>query len=344
MARTSADERLQRLLAIVPWVAAHDGPPVGEVCARFGITEAQLMADLDLLWLCGLYPYTPDVLVEVDIADGRVWIRYADFFRRPLRLTPAEGLALLSAGSALLAVPGSDPEGPLGRALGKLATLLGVEADETVEVELAPVAPEVLGVVQQGTAGGRAVEIDYYSFGRDEHTVRRVDPWDVFNAAGQWYLDGWCHRAGGRRLFRVDRIRHAQLLDDVVTHPKAAAGPPPLYSPRPEDPVVTLDLSPAAAWVAEKYPVESVEARPDGADGAIRVRLRVSEQAWFERLLLQLGPAAVIRTDEAGNGRDDGRTAAEMATLRASAARRVLARYGAGGATGPETGSTLASP
>ena len=38
-------------------------------------------------------------------------ILLAEHFRRPLRLTPAEGLALLAAGRALLAVPGSDPRG-----------------------------------------------------------------------------------------------------------------------------------------------------------------------------------------------------------------------------------------
>jgi proteasome accessory factor C len=341
MPRASADERLQRLLAIVPWVAGHDGPAVSEVCSRFGITEAELMAELDLLWVCGLYPYTPDVLIEVDIADGRVWIRYADFFRRPLRLTAAEGLALLSAGSALLAVPGSDPDGPLARALAKLSTVLGVEADETVDVELGPAAPEVLATIQDGVAGRRAIEIDYYSFGRDEHTVRRVDPWEVFNAAGQWYLDGWCQRAEGRRLFRVDRILQVALLDEPITRPRTIAaldgGPPPLYSPRPDDPVITLDLSRAAGWVAEKYPVEASEPRPDGG---LRVRIRVSELAWLERLLLRLGPdAAVVDGSRAGR-----KGSPAMARVRATAASRILARYRMRGTTERDPGSTLAAP
>ena len=338
MPRTSADERLQRLLAIVPWIAAQDGPAVSEVCTRFAITEAELLAELELLWLCGLYPYTPDVLIEVDIADGRVWIRYADFFRRPLRLTPAEGLTLLSAGSAFLALPGSDPDGPLARALAKLSTVLGVEADETVDVELAPVAPEVLATIQDGATGQRTVEIDYYSFGRDEQTVRRVDPWEVFNAAGQWYLDGWCHRAGGRRLFRVDRIRRAALLEEPVTHRRARSGSgggqPPLYSPRADDPLITLDLSKAAAWVAEKYPMEATEPRPDGG---MRVQMRVSELAWLERLLLRLGPDATV-VDGGGEEKPT------MAGARAAAATRLLARYRAGGATERDPGSTLASP
>ncbi|HEX3622228.1 MAG TPA: hypothetical protein VHT97_07935, partial [Acidimicrobiales bacterium] len=82
MARVSADGRLQRLLALIPWVAGRDGPLVADVCARFDVTESELVDDLELLFLCGLHPYTPDVLIDVDIADGRVWIRYADYFAR----------------------------------------------------------------------------------------------------------------------------------------------------------------------------------------------------------------------------------------------------------------------
>ena len=96
MPRVSADDRLRRLLALVPWVAAHDGPTVEDVCMRFGCTESELVEDLGLLFLCGLYPYTPDVLIETDITDGRVWIRYAEYFSRPLRLTPEGGIQILA--------------------------------------------------------------------------------------------------------------------------------------------------------------------------------------------------------------------------------------------------------
>ena len=122
MPRASAEDRLGRLLAIVPWVAAHDGPEVAEVCRRFGVREEELLEDLNLLFLCGIHPFTPDVLIDVDVADGRVWIRMADYFRRPLRLSPQEGLALVSAGTALLSVPGADPDGALATALAKLET------------------------------------------------------------------------------------------------------------------------------------------------------------------------------------------------------------------------------
>ncbi|MDQ4070364.1 MAG: hypothetical protein M3203_12985, partial [Actinomycetota bacterium] len=63
MPKLSADERLHRLLAVIPWVASRDGPRIEDVCARFRCTEADLVDDLELLFLCGLHPYTPDVLI-----------------------------------------------------------------------------------------------------------------------------------------------------------------------------------------------------------------------------------------------------------------------------------------
>lgn len=299
MPKLSAEARLHRLLALVPWVAAHDGPSVADVCARFGCTEDELIDDVELLFLCGLHPYTPDMLIEVDIADGRVWIRYAEYFSRPLRLTPAEGLALLAAGQVALATPGADPDGPLARGLRKLATALGVGDTEAVEVALGAAAAEVLSDLQDAAGRARQVELEYYSFGRDRWSQRVVDPYAVFSAGGQWYVAGWCHAVDDERLFRVDRVRRARVLESTFDPP---ASPPDfaVYRPRPEDQRVTLELEPAGRWVVDQYPAESVE---DLGGGRSRVTLAVSEQAWLERLLLRLGPAARVVGGDAAVGR-----------------------------------------
>lgn len=304
-----ADQRLRRLLALVPWVASQDGPRIEDVCVRFGCSEDEVVADLGLLFLCGVHPFTPDTLIDATVEDGRVWIRFADWFARPLRLTPAEGLALVAAGKALLAVPGTDPEGPLARGLAKVAAVLGVDPDEAVGVELGVAPPEVLAALQLASADHRQVEIEYYSFGRDAWAHRVIDPHQVFNAAGQWYVAGWCHLARADRVFRVDRTRSATVLWSAF-EPRAPAPQPPVFTARPDDPLVVLEVAPEASWVAEEYPVEGVD---ELGGGRRRVRLRISEQAWLERLLLRLGPEArVVEGD---------------AALAAVAAARVAGRY-----------------
>jgi proteasome accessory factor C len=310
--RRSAAERLRLLLAVVPWIVAHDGPALTEVCRRFSMTEDELLAELDLVFLCGVHPFTPDSLMDVVIEEGRVWIRYAEYFERPLRLSPEEGLALVAAGSALADVPGADPDGPLARALAKVAAVLGVEPGESLDIQLGAAPPDTLATLRRAVDEHRRVELDYYTYGRDERSRRTVEPRAVFAAEGAWYLDGYCHRAGADRRFRLDRMAGARLLDETF-EPRPGGAPvgSSVFDPDPDDPRVVLDLAPRARWVAEQYPVEAVEERPGGR---LRVTLVAGERAWLERLLLRLGLDAVV-VDGA-----DGTAAA--------AARRLLARYG----------------
>jgi len=281
---------MQRLLAMVPWIASQDGPTLQEVRERFGVTEKELAADLEVMWLVGLPPYTPDALVDVVQEGNRVWIHFADVFEAPQQLTPDQAVALLTAGASVLALPGTERDGALGRGVAKLADVLGVDADQVLDVDLGLGGAEVLDVLRTAVTEHRRVHLDYYSYGRDARTERDVDPYLVHAEDGSLYVLGHCHLAGGERRFRIDRIASATLLEETFEPPEAEA-PAGVFQPDDDDPRVVLELDPAAAWVADAYPVEDVETRPDGA---LRVRLAVAAEAWFERLLVGLGPQARI--------------------------------------------------
>jgi proteasome accessory factor C len=309
--RPQVGPRLRRVLALVPWILAHPGVTVTELAERFEVSEAELETDLELLPMCGLPPYTADRLMDVSIVDGEVEIRLAEYFERPLRLTPAEGVSLLAAGRALLAVPGSDTTGPLATALERLEHALGAQGLLAIVVD----AADEVERLQEAVTDHEQVEIDYYSFARDEMTTRRIDPWRVFHAFGAWYVAAWCHSADAERLFRVDRVRALRPTGIRFEPPPVPDDDAPglVYSPRADDPRATLWLAPEAAWVVESLPLESVKPL---AGGGHRVTLAVSEPAWLERLVLALGPAARVESP------------AELAVLGAHAAARLRARYG----------------
>ena len=281
---------MQRLLAMVPWIAAQDGPTLSEVCARFDLTPKELAADLDVMWLVGLPPYTPDALIDVVQEGDRVWIHFAEVFKAPQRLTPEQAVALLTAGTSVLGLPGADPQGPLARGVAKLAGVLGIDTDQVLDIDLGPGGAEVLDVLRAGAAQRRRVHLDYYSYGRDARTERDVDPYLIHAQDGALYLLGFCHRANADRRFRVDRIASAALLETEFATTAAPAAMT-LYEPDADDPRVVLDLQPSALWVTDAYPVEDVEHLPNGH---ARVRLAVAAEAWLERLLVSLGPQAEI--------------------------------------------------
>jgi proteasome accessory factor C len=307
--RREAESDLQRVLAMVPWLANHSGASKDEVAARFGVTPAQLERDLALIMMVGVPPYSPGDYINIDYEGDTVDVWFAPYFTRPLRLTAAEGFALLAAGRALLAVPGSDEHGPLATALDKLERVLGVS-----EVVVDFAAPEHLETVREAAAQGRRIEIDYWSAGRDAMTTREIDPGPPFFALGEWYTDAQDHLRGKPRMFRVDRIRAVRSTDATFT-PVPAETPGAVYNPRPADRRVTLELPASASWIAESFPAESVEDLPGGGQ---RVVLAVSENAWLERLLLRAGPEARVVEPE------------ESVGIGPDAARRLLARYQAG--------------
>ena len=319
-ARLNARDRLARLLSIIPWVAEHpDGAAIDDIVERFAYPREQLLGDLqDVVFFVGVHPFTPDSLIEVEVGDDRVSIRYAEWFSRPLRLSPEEGARLLTAGRSVLPLTEADDDradddrpSPLLRALTKLGTTLGEGAHRAVDVRLGRTAGDTLGVLRQALDAGRQVDLEYYSYGRDELTERRVEPDRIFSDQGNWYLSGWCHRAEDERVFRVDRIRSATVTDaPIERRPPATESS---FSPAGDDPRVTLRLRPGAHWVVEQYPVES--STPDGDD--LVVVMAVSAPAWLERLLLRLGPAAdIVAIDEP-----------LTPDLTRDAAARVLARY-----------------
>jgi proteasome accessory factor C len=314
--RTSASDRVARLLAVIPWIAAHDGPTLTEISERFGVSRRKLLDDLEVLMMVGVPPYTPDTLIEVTIEGDRVWLRFADVFSRPLHLTPEQGLALVAAGTASQGLPGGDPHGPLATALGKLARVLDVEPSEALSVTLGETRPGVLEALRSAATEGRRVRIDYYAYGRDERTTREVDPHAVFAHEGFWYVSGYCHLAQDERLFRVDRVVDALVLDDrfepmVGARAGGAAGPVTLG---PDVPRVTLEVAPSARWVVEAYPVDEVH---DVEGGWLRLRLAVTATPWLERLLVRLGEdARVVDADDPA-----------LLDAGPRAARRILQRY-----------------
>jgi proteasome accessory factor C len=308
MSLTPTEQRLQRLMAMVPWIISADGPKVSEVAERFGTTEKKVVEDLEgVIMLCGVYPYTPGDLVEVDVdEDERVWIRAADWITRPLRLTPPEGLGLLGA-ARFAAARGTNPL--LQSAISKLSAALGVDAEEVLEVELGAADQVIRKTLEESTAQKAVVEIDYYSFGRDAWETRAVEPHRVFNSNGADYAWAWCRKVEDWRLFRVDRVRRAELTGDHFEARKAPSAPAPFSDPAEGERVI-LELAPEARWASEEYPVESVRA---GRGGWLRVELKVTEKAWLERLLLRLGPnARVVKGDD---------------SLGATAAGRLLEAY-----------------
>jgi proteasome accessory factor C len=215
---SGAAERLPRLLAVVPYLLAHPGVPLADAARDFDVSEAQLRRDLELLWMCGLPGHGPGDLIDLEFASDSVSVTFDAGMSRPLRLTAEEALALVVALRTLAETPGLADHDAIERALAKVETAAGgsVAAADAVTVSLdADATSEAL--VTRALDEGRALKLRYYTAARDETTKRTVDPIRLFTADRRRYLEAWCRRAEGLRVFRIDRMESVEVLTSPRT-------------------------------------------------------------------------------------------------------------------------------
>lgn len=327
---TGARDQVGRLLALVPYIQARSEVSLEQAAADFGVRPEQIVKDLNVLWFCGLPGLGMGDLIDVDMdaleGDGVIRVSNADYLARPLRLGSSEASALIVALRALRESGDGQVRPVVDRVLGKLESAAGEAAAlaAQVEVQLPPGETE-LGRLRQDLSQAvdqrRAVRIDYYVPTRDESTERTVEPLRVVTAEGHTYLDAWCRLAEDQRLFRLDRISSARVLDETFSphrdvRPRDLADG--LFQPAPDDILVTLLLEPGARWAAEYYPVESAQ---EARGGRLRVTLRVGDPGWLIRLMLRLGGAAHVEEP------------ADLAEEVRRAAKRALGGYRSGAAS-----------
>ena len=308
----TATDRLQRLLALVPYVVSRNTVSLAETATAFGVSERQLVDDLNMLWCVELRSPDPYCPIDLSYEGGEIVVSQAESIGRPLRLDTDEASALLVALRTLAEVPGLGDRSALSRTIAKLEAAAGEAASVSAQlaVQLDERAPgDVLAELTDALNRGRRLHLSYYVPGRDEATERDVDPMRLLMVEGRSYLEGWCRSAEAVRLFRLDRVLGLQVLDVPASVPGEAQPrdvDQNLFRPSERDVQVILELSPAGRWVAEYYPCDEVT---ELGDGTVRVTLGTPDTQWVRRLALRLGEdgrvvapaslAAAVRDDAA---------------------------------------------
>jgi proteasome accessory factor C len=284
--------RLRRILVMLPYAIRHPGVSVDELSRKFDVRKQDLMADLNLVFLCGLPGYGPGDLIDVAVEEDRVFVRMADYFSAPLKLTPAEAVALYAGAAAIAALPDMDEADALRRALAKLGRALGSDGGGAAPIRLTGGAGPGghLQTLRAALVARKQVRLEYFSASRGELTRRDVEPWGLFTALGRWYLIALDHATGEERMFRVDRIRSSEALDAAAEVPEefdADRYRGAFKRDQEDGPEMTIEVSPAvAAWFEEYYPVNESRALRDGWR---KIRLPYSGERWAATLVLQLG-------------------------------------------------------
>ncbi|MFJ9177360.1 helix-turn-helix transcriptional regulator [Streptomyces sp. NPDC102360] len=312
---SNAIDQTRRMLSLVTYLRERPGARVEDVARAFGITEDELISDLDVLPLCGT-SFRGGDLLDIDTDGDRIWWHNPDDVAEPLRIAADEATALLVAARAVATLPGLRESDRLAllRATAKLEAAAGEVAGASARLSVTFESEGgVFADVDRAISERRRLWIRYYSPARDEVTEREIDPIRLVSV-GHTYVEAWCRRSEARRTFRLDRVAEIKVLDEPSAPPEVelrdlSEG---LVQPAAEDPEVVVEVGPGGRWVAEYYPHDSAEELPDGG---LRITLRTPEPSSLRRLALRLGRDGHIVAP------------AELATSARDAAREALVAY-----------------
>ncbi|MGZ6081623.1 MAG: WCX domain-containing protein [Myxococcaceae bacterium] len=281
-------ERLRRLLFVVPYVARHRGVTVDALARQLGVSREELLRDLELLTMVGRPPFQPDDFIDLHVENDQVWVDLDQRFSKPPRLTGPEAAALASAAELLRPAA----QTALASALAKLEKVLPAQAKRLYRelgtaVNARSQASAELGILTRTVEERRVLEFEYAGRGSTAVEHRRVEPVEVFNHRGQWYLYGWDLGRGSERLFRLDRMTGIQRTE-LSFSPRSM---PPARVPDPAErgEVRVRFTAIAAPYLRERFGGEAREL----TDGGVEVRV-TGDERWLVQWILSFGGEAEV--------------------------------------------------
>lgn len=282
----SAAERFSRIVSLVAELtrgerAGHDAPTLGALAERHGVSVRDLSADIRTLTMLGDHA-DADWLLSLRIwqQEDELSITSAGPFRRPVRLSPEEQLAIQMA----LALA------PDGAALAsRLASLwAGESAEPAITPEHSPIA-----MIRRAAREHVTLELDYAGESERGVRTRRIQPHQVAESGVRTYIVAWAEDVGAWRHFRLDRIVAVRMTD---SHFEPRSDFEPMVKPRdafrPSGATdrVTVRFRPdVAPWVTEFY----AEHRRDD-DGSVTVAFEATSTDWLVRRVLEFGCDAEV--------------------------------------------------
>jgi proteasome accessory factor BC len=217
-----APERFALLQALLAFLLERCGDEASatvrsaDILERFHLTQQELEGQLDLLNLVnfGGGCYAVYCWVEGDAIHVDKEL-YGDTFRRPARLSPLEAKALLRALDVVAPLVAAEAHSSLDTVREKIEAAFGAYSLRDTPAP-APSGGEesAVSVLNEGVRDKRLARIGYLSRSSSEFSERTIEPYLLRRDERGWYVEAWDLSKNGRRTFKVEYVRDAELLDE----------------------------------------------------------------------------------------------------------------------------------
>lgn len=277
--KSTPAEKAARMLDLVPFISTHQGIPMKELAAEFGVSESELTSDLNALWMCGDSRFD---LIDLTFDSGFVSIRNAETLNVVRSLSSQEIVSVL-IGLDILVNQLPEDRTDLVTVLENLKSKLGNGLQQNVFA--APLnSSKSVAIIEQALTTSQKVSIEYYTASEDKVSQRTLIPIRLYQSEGRDFLDAYCENVQAHRTFRVDRIRAVSLLEDHTSR----------QLPR------KIEASPVAAQIAiagdERRCLEKLGVKSNSSE--LSVSIHTYSPTWLIRTVISSGGSMVLREPE----------------------------------------------
>ena len=187
-----------------------------ELAERFEVSVRTVYRDMRKLEEAG---------VPIITIDGRGYSLMEGYGISPVQFTEQEANALVTAALLVHKTQDSSFIRDFDEAMVKIKSVFRSSVQEKSELlsskihvlerQWEDLSSNALSEIQIAITHFRYLEINYQKAGDPEISFRRVEPYTLISANQKWILIAWCELRNSFRSFRVDRIRHFQILSEV---------------------------------------------------------------------------------------------------------------------------------
>ena len=308
MSANKGSTRLARILKLIPFLQRNSGIEVRDAAALFGVREEQLIADLNLIWMCGLPGYTHLELIDVSYDSGVITINNAQTLDRPMRITFDEGTALLLAIENLAEIAPPGDLHVLTSLRKKIADLIALQIDhpQVLASNQESVLPELIRALESGDS---LIDIDYYSATLDDTIRRTVLPSEIITMNSFTYLSGYVAEEERHLFFRTDRIQRITRLPLPTKEERKHE----IASSTKKSIMADVIIQPDGYWFIQKWRLSGLAF--DATRNAFVGQIEVYNPKWMERAAMSSAGAIIVQAP------------AELRAQVISGANRTLERY-----------------
>ena len=209
--------RIDRLSAIIIQLQSRKTIRAQDIADRFGVGLRTVYRDIRALEEAGI-PLVGEAGVGYSLVEG--------YRLPPVMFTREEATAFITAEKLVHRLTDSGNGMSYSTAMDKVRSVLKTvekdyleNIDEKIEVIKANRGvPErgqhnPLQTILNAIAELSVMELDYFSYYRQEHTQRDIEPVGVFYLDHYWHLIAYCSERNAFRDFRFDRIHEIKATD-----------------------------------------------------------------------------------------------------------------------------------